>query len=348
MTTMKRCLIVIAFIAGCTGQSDAPPAGDAAVADTQPVAPPTSEEWLVRPLENAPARFRPAGWSSETVLWGLVGSRVTNVNVDSGNAQTLSASAWSLHTAQNRVSWRNEGGTWLLGGDGQPARIAGAQPDSLTGFDGPPTVLWSSDGSGALLGWHGEGGSRFQLFRPGQPLQPIELRMPGYSGYSPVLWLDSARVLFQTVANGPLSGPPMHRESGWRSDLAVFDLRTGEFTRVTNVPDRIYLRAAGRSQNGVLVTEWDSVGIQGHWLYDTERWQRSALDLPKGRAFTSPAGAVVVYLDSPGDTVQAVLITGLKRTELGMAARDAEPVFSPSGRRGAIRAGSRVILFEAK
>ena len=345
---MKRLLLIIAVATSCTDTPDSSP-GDATVADTQPTTPSiASEEWEVRTIDKAPARFRPAGWSDENVLWGLVGSRITRLNVDSVTAQAMSANAWSLHTAQDRVSWRNEGGTWLLGDAGQPVRIAGAQADSLTGFDGPPTVLWSSDGSRALLGWHGEGGSRFQLLRPGQAMQPIELRMPGYSGYSPVLWLDSARVLFQTVANGPLSGPPMHRESGWRSDLAVLDLRTGQFTRVTSVPDRIYLRAAGRLQNGVLVTEWDSVGIQGHWLYDPERWQRSALDLPKGRAFASPAGAVVVYLDSPGDTVQAVLITGRKRTELGLAARDAEPAFSPSGRRGALRVGSQVVLFEAK
>ena len=151
----------------------------------------------------------------------------------------------------------------------------------LTGFDGPPSALWLNDGSRALLGWHGEGGSRFVLFRPGQPTQPIEPQLPGYSDHSPVLWLDSARVLFQTVANGPLSGSPMHCESGWRGDLAVLDLRTGAFTRVTSVPDRIYLRAAGRLPSGILVTEWDSVGMQGHWLYDTEHWQRSQSTFPR-------------------------------------------------------------------
>ena len=341
---MNRFLLVTVVLVGCS-QSDAPPPGDATQSATPHIA---SEDWRVRPLDTAPARFRPGGWSDENVLWGLVGSRITRLVVDSGTTQRLSENAWSVETAAGRVSWRNEGGTWLLGSDGRPVRIAGAEPDSLTGFDGPPSVLWSSDGSRALLGWHGEGGSRFVLFRPGQPTQPVEPQLPGYSGHSPVVWLDSARVLFQTVANGPLSGSPMHCESGWRGDLAVLDLSTGAFTRVTSVPDRIYLRAAGRLPNGVLVTEWDSVGMQGHWLYDTEHWQRRPIDVPKGRAFASLGGAVVVYLDAPGDTVQAVLITGSKRKELGIVARDGDVPFSPSGRRGAIRVGNQVVLFEAR
>jgi hypothetical protein len=50
-------------------------------------------------------------------------------------------------------------------------------------------------------------------------------------------------------------------------------------------------------------------------VYDPRTWRRRPISLPTGRAFASSAGA-------------------------------AEPVFSPSGRRGALRTENGVMVFE--
>jgi hypothetical protein len=143
-------------------------------------------------------------------------------------------------------------------------------------------------------------------------------------------------------------GEPAYRESGWRGNLAVLDLRTGAYTLVAEVPDFTYLRVAGLYHRDVLVTEWDTAGVRGHWLYDGSTWARRPTALPKGRAFSSVAGAAVVLLDAPADSARAVLVASGETTTLGLVARDAEPVFSPSGRVGALRTAGGVMIFEQR
>src|SRR5687768_13849261 len=67
--------------------------------DTSRVAVVSASNWRVDTLANAPARFRPDGWSSEEVLWGLVRGRVTRFDSRTGVARTLPSTGWALQTA---------------------------------------------------------------------------------------------------------------------------------------------------------------------------------------------------------------------------------------------------------
>jgi hypothetical protein len=148
------------------------------------------------------------------------------------------------------------------------------------------------------------------------------------------------------VANGPTGGEPTYRESGWNGALAVLDLSTGSYGRVASARDSTALLVAGRYLNDVLVTEWSTGAVRGHWFYDPLTWQRRPAPIPTGRAFSSPAGAVVVLLNTSADSANAVLVSGSDTTELGRVSRDTEPAFSPSGRRGALRTDRGVVIFE--
>jgi hypothetical protein len=305
--------------------------------------------WHVRALDVAPDRFRPGGWSDEILLWGLVRGRVTKLNTHTGAVSTRSETAWGLQTAPGVVSWRNEGGIWMLRDGGEAIRLAHAGVDSLSGADGLPTVLWSPDGSRALLSWQGEWDSHFRLLERDGSARTLEVAIPGYFGNAAMLWLDSARVLFQIVAKSSLGGDPTYRESGWRGALAVLDLRTGAYAQVANTRDSTALLVAGRYLNDVLITEWGSGAVRAHWFYDPRNWQRRPASLPRGRAYSSPAGAVVILLSGGvPDGADAVLVTASNTLELGRVSQDAEPVFSPSGRRGALRTGRGVIVFERR
>ena len=304
--------------------------------------------WQVHPLAVAPDRFRPGAWSDETVLWGLVRGRVTKLDTQTGDVSTQSQTGWSFFPARGVASWRNERGTWMLRDGGKAVRLAAPGVDPESGFDGPPTVLWSPDGSRGLLAWQGEWDFHYRLLERDGSTRKLAIATPGFFGNAAVLWLDSASVLFQTVAIGPIGGEPTYRESGWRGDLAVLDLRTGAYTRVTSAPDSVYLRIAGRYLNDVLVTEWGSEGVRGHWFYDPRNWQRRPASLPRGRAYPSPAGAVVMVLRAVADSANAILVTASHTLELGRVSQDAQPAFSPSGRRGALRTNRGVIVFEPR
>jgi hypothetical protein len=295
--------------------------------------------WTTRQLSGAPARFRPGGWSEENTLWGLVRGRVTSVDVRTGAVRELPhAAAWWVQGGAGVITWRNEQGLFVLRGGAAPVRLP-FDPEVA------PSVLWSPDATRAVLTFEDEAGE-FALLNADGSTRALVARIPGYYYDSPVLWLDSTRVLFQTVANGPISGPPSYRESGWRGDLAVLDVSSAEYRRVTGVPDGVYLRVAGRYIDDILVTEWGEGRVPAQATYDPRTWSRRPTSLPTGRAFASVAGAVVVLLHPEPDTTTAVLVAGGDTTVLGVVARDAEPVFSPSGRIGALRTSEGVWLFE--
>jgi hypothetical protein len=348
---MKVVLCILALVLGvaCKNQRRDLGAGSETSVTAANASQPTGRAgliWQVRRLTVAPDRFRPGGWSNEFTLWGLVRGRVTRLDTRTGTVTTISQNGWSFFNGRGVASWRNERGTWMLREGGKPILLAGLEPDPESGFDGPPTVLWSPDGSRALLAWRGEWDFRYRLLARDGSTRKIDVAIPGYFENDAVLWLDSHRVLFRIVANGPTGGQPTYRESGWSGALAVLDISTGEYGRVASTRDSSALLVAGRYLDDVLVTEWSSGSVLGHWFYDPLSWQRRPALIPKGRAFSSSAGAVVVLLNASADSANAVLVTGSDTTELGRVSRDTEPAFSPSGRRGALRTDRGVVIFE--
>jgi hypothetical protein len=313
--------------------------------------------WEVRTLNAAPARFRPGGWSTETVLWGILGGRVASVNVATGEVRALKAEAWSVAAAHGVVSWRNDDGTWVLRAGSQPVRVAGGEHPS--GFEGPPGLVWSPDGDRAILVRGAEWDSRHDLLERDGTIRELETSIPGYFLNDAALWLDSAHVLFRTVAMGPVGGEPDYRESGWRGDLAVLALGTGDYRLVTHVPDHTYLGVGGVIPGGILVTTWTTDRTRsgradgGHAVYEAGTWEQNPIVLPAGRAFGSAAGAIIVLVEPDSaeegiDLVEAVLIAAGETIPLGLTAMDAEPVFSPAGRRAALRmADGRLLLMLA-
>lgn len=333
-------LLTIGASSGCGDARYSSQTRDTTRADDSQRTGVVDKPWHTRKLSVAPERFRPGGWSDENTLWGLVRGRVTRLDVRTGAARTLSATAWSVQAAPGVASWHTEDGVWLLRGGGSPLRLA------TYGNIAPTSVLWSRDGKRALLTWEDEGRARHELLEADGSSRVIDLVLPGYFSDRAALWLDSVRVLFQIVASGPVRGEATYKESGWRGDLAVLDLRSGAYTRVTDVPDLSYLRVAGPYLDQVLVTEWHATGVRAQWLYDSRNWEHVQMLLPAGRAFASVAGAVVVLLDPGGDSTTAMLIAGGDSTVIGTVARDAEPVFSPSGRVGSLRTSRGVMFFE--
>jgi len=302
--------------------------------------------WRVHLLALAPDRFRPGAWTDEVVLWGLVRGRITKLDTRTGAVSTLSQTAWAFFPGLGVVSWTNENGTWMLRDGGELTRLAAAGVDSVSTFDGPPTVLWSPDGSRALLAWRGEGGVLYRILEADGSMRTLEVAIPGYFGHDAVLWLDSTRVLFHITANRSLGGDPSYRESGWRGALAVLDLRTGAYTPVASTRDSTALRVAGRYLDDILVTEWGDGGVRRHWLYDPKNWRRRPTPLPRARAYSSPVGAVVLLLGAVMDSADAILVTASDTLKLGRVSQDAQPAFSPTGRRGALRTSRGVIVFE--
>jgi len=338
-----RSLLVLSLLAitSCSGPSRDDSASSPGPSESPAPLIQTSVE--TRILTYAPHRFRPGGWSDERTIWGLVRGRVTRFDIVTGQSSTRPETAWWIQAAPDVVTWRNENGIWIQRGSKEPVRLSEATP---LGPDGIATVLWSSDGRRAILGWQHEWDARYELLEENGLRRPIDVNLPGYYGNGAARWLDSTRVLFQTVATGPIGGKPAYRESGWRGDLAVLDLHTGSYSRVTSVPDSTFLHVIGWYGEGILVREWRGATPRRSWLYDPLTWNRRPVSIRDGPAFSSQAGALVVLTGADGDSSEAVVVSGNGPKVLGRVARDAVPAFSPSGRRGLVATARGSMLFE--
>jgi hypothetical protein len=280
------------------------------------------------------------------MLWGLVRDSITVVNVISGRARTYAETGWAVQATNDIVSWHNANGTWLMRGTEAPRLLP------MHNGVAPSSVMWSPDGRRAILAWEDEGRAHQEVYESMGTHRSIDPRIAGYYGDRAALWLDSSRVLFEIVASAGRDGTTGYKESGWRGDLAVLDVESGNYARVTSARDGEYLRVAGRLGGGVLVTQWDGTGVIRHWRYDTTSWTRSVTDLPSGRAFASASGATVVLTDAEGDSATAVLVVpriGGQANEtgslaLGKVARDAQPAFAPGGAIGSVHTASGVVL----
>jgi hypothetical protein len=318
-----------------------------AVETTRTISTALTETWRVDSLATAPSRFRPAGWSDEHTLWGLLRGRVTRLDTRTGTTRSVDSAGWALVTAPGVAAWHNRAGTWMYRDGGAVIRLFGPDGVDTTRRGDGPQILFSPNGERALLGWQHEWDTFYDLLERDGTRRSIETRIPGYMLNSATLWLDSTRVLFQTVATGPIGGEPQYKESGWRGDLAVLDSRAGSYGHVTRGTDGVHSRVAGWLGDDVLVTEWDSTGVRAHVVYNPRSWQRRPASIPRGRAFGSRGGAAVVLLDTNGDSTDAVLVAGGQAHPLGRVARDAEAFFTPSGKRGVIHATTGVIFFAA-
>jgi hypothetical protein len=351
---VSACCGVLIACGDATDQTDTDSAGNSAKVSTvtDSVAlrgendPAASASWNTRILTSSVRRFRPAGWSNDSLLWGLVRDSITVVNVNSGDARTYAATGWAVQATHDIVSWQNANGAWMMRVNEQPRLLP------MHNGVAPSRVVWSANGRRAILAWEGEGRAHQEVFELTGARSPIDPRIAGYYGDRAALWLDSSRVLFEIVAGAGRNGATGYKESGWRGDLAVLDLRSLNYTRVTDAGDDEYLRVAGPHRDGVLVTQWGAPGVDRHWWYDKTMWKRSAIELPAGRVFSSIGGATVVFTDAEGDSATALLFPaplGVRGNEtrsitIGKVARDAQPAFSPGGAIGSVHTGAGTVL----
>ena len=150
----------------------------------------------------------------------------------------------------------------------------------------PPTfdIHWAPNGRRLLTSWAGEGSVTHALVdTTSGGLEPLALRLAGYSPPAVDLWLDDRRILFTVRAIGGRDGATGYRESGWRGDIALHDLGTHQFDRVTSVNDGVFLQPVGAWGDTVLATrrlEGDTLATFS--LLDIRTWAETPSGLPRG------------------------------------------------------------------
>ncbi|HET6703031.1 MAG TPA: WD40 repeat domain-containing protein [Gemmatimonadaceae bacterium] len=311
---MRRLFIAASALAlGCDSprpggrvtEREAPP-------DTTPAAPQVA--WTVRPIVNAPRYFVLSGWVTNDTLWGLAGSNPVDVHATSGAGRPwgVRASGATRSPDGNALAWADTAGIWILRRAGRPRRVLrfSSLPQRPVG-DPTFDVRWAPNGRRLLTAWADEGTVAYALVDTASGgLEPLTLpRLPGYGMPGISLWLDDRRMLFTVRATSGRDGTTGYRESGWRGDIAVHDLGTHAFERVTSVPDGVFLEPlAAWGDTIVAARRVAGDTLATFSLFDSRTWSETASDLPRGTGLAASDDGANVAVFRSDDILSQVLI----------------------------------------
>lgn len=301
------------MIAACAEQQRRDPR---TASDTTPsvAAVPESEvPWTVRPIVNAPRFFVLSDWVNDGTLWGLAGDNPVDIDVrtGAGTAWGVRASGAVRSPDNAALAWGDPSGLWIMRRGGRARRILTyssiSQPPS-----GDPTndIRWAPGARRLLTSWRDEGVVTHVLVdTTSGGFEPIDTRLPGYGEGAGPLWLDDRRILFSTAAHAAKNGSTGYRESGWRADIAVHDLGTHTYEKVTDVPDGVFLDLMGELTDTVVVrrrTTGDTLATFS--LFDTRMWQETPTGLPAGSSIAVARDGLRAAVLRSNDAMSEVII----------------------------------------
>ena len=229
------------------------------------------------------------------------------------------------------------------GGTQRSLRAPGAPAPSGEGDPAGP-MIWSPDGASVLLAWSAEWESSYALVDAAtSATRPLSTHAEGYYLTEAWGWLDDARILFSTQAVRDPRGRSEYSESGgYRSELAVFDVRDSTYRIVTSVPDGVMLRPLARWREGEILVGERARGARRYrryWLYDVREWSRRPVLLPAASGVRVHDSTRVLLLEAVEGqagpaTARVHLWTGADRPVLPLVeVRDGDVAWSLDGRR---------------
>lgn len=284
---MRRVLTAgLILLAGCDARDTA---SRDTIAQARPDTTPAEAQvtWTVRPIVNAPQYFELRGWVTDDTLWGLAGSNPIDIHATSGAGRPwgVRASGAQRSPDNSALAWVDTTGVWIMRRGGRARRVLrfASLPQRPAG-DPTFDIHWAPNGRRLLTSWAEEGSVTHALVDTASGgLEPLALRLAGYAPPGVALWLDDRRILFTARANAGRDGATGYRESGWRGDIALHDLGTHQFDRVTSVNDGVFLQPVAAWADTVLAARRVAEDTLATFsLFDTRTWTETPSQVPRG------------------------------------------------------------------
>lgn len=269
--------------------------------------------WIVRPIVNAPRYFVLSDWVTNDTLWGLAGANPIDIHAASGAGRPWGVRAAGARRSPdgNAIAWVDTTGIWIMRRGSRARRILrfSSLPQRPSG-DPTFDIHWAPNGRRLLTSWAEEGSVTHALVDTASGgFEPLALRIPGYAPPAVALWLDDRRILFSVRANSGKDGTAGYRESGWRADIAAYDLGTHQFERVTAVADGDFLEAVAAWGDTILAgRRVDGDSLATFALFDARTWNESRSALPRGTGITASDDGERVAVFRSDDVLSQVLI----------------------------------------
>ena len=314
-------------------QRDSPP--DTTRADSQVT-------WTVRPIVNAPRYFVLSDWVTNDALWGLAGSNPIDIHAASGAGRPWGVRASGARRSLDgrALAWVDTTGVWIMRRGTNARRVLrfSSLPQRPAG-DPTFDIRWAPNGRRLLTSWAEEGSVTHALVdTTSGGLEPLALRIAGYSPPAVALWLDDRRMLFTVRANSGKDGTTGYRESGWRGDIALHDLGTHQFDLVTSVPDGTFLDPVAAWGDTILALRRLSGDTLATFsLFDARNWSETPSGLPRGTGIAASRDGAWAAVFRSDDLLSQVLIRSRRpgvpsAAPLLIPGRVTGAAWSPNGR----------------
>lgn len=217
-----------------------------------------SDRYTSKEIGGLPKYFLPTGWIDEDRLMGLTGTNPIRYNVGDGSWRPLGFTAWHAMLSPNgtQVAFLNDSGIGVAKSDGTETRLLPKPEVAGEGDGGLGGFVWSPNGKRLLVWIQHEWDAEYSILDlDSGEVTPLKTRLDGYFLTAPGAWPKPDRILFTTRANRTKDGKQEYTH-GYRQDIALLDLKTGEFHPVTDAADGEFYSISGYADGQALVEKW--------------------------------------------------------------------------------------------
>ncbi|HHV72371.1 MAG TPA: hypothetical protein GXX38_07175 [Clostridia bacterium] len=197
----------------------------------------------LREVKGMPKYFLAQAWLDNSRFYGQTGTRPVLVNANNFSYKTLKVTSWQSHHSPDGkyISYLNEQGINIVSLDGSSKRWF--QPQQNQSFQGNLAGgIWSPDSSKLLFWLEKEWDSLFMVYDlKTSGIKRVNTSLEGYFLTTQAGWIDNDRILFTTKAAVKKDGTAAS-SSGYRSDLAVADLRDDSYQLITSADDGVFIQ----------------------------------------------------------------------------------------------------------
>lgn len=255
-------------------------------------------------VDGVPKYFLAKGWLDGRSILGITGTNPIRFNLDTGDYSTLGFTAWDVRPSPDGswVSYLKEDGVSVARVDGTskkhlwPTRKPSAE-EAAAGDADPGGGIWSPSATKLLVWYEHEWDTDFFVVdRDSGKERRLSTRRDGYFLTGPVGWLDEDRLVFTTRASVKKDGMGGYSH-GYRSDLALYDLRDDSYRLITNAEDGEFIEGLSTGEHGIVFRRhWEgkkspTVGVMD--AAGSLKWEEAfgeSPGYPSGHPALSPNG----------------------------------------------------------
>lgn len=266
-----------------------------------------STNWQYSTIQHVPDNFQGYGWADSS---HIIGSSLINdgpvkaVYVTDPNSSDLFLLAelldrFVISPDGSTMAWAAQGEIWLrntLDSDIKEDIIDFSFYDDMYPYLSP---LFSPNGNQLLVGMVHEWDTNFFIVDlNSKEIEQLSIRLAGYFLNSAVGWLDEDRILFTTRASVDLEGQSEYG-SGYRQDLAIYDLKEKTYNKFTSAADHIFLTPLLIMEEQKLLVLEEGREEQHSdrlWIYDVNDGSRQEVGISAIQALAHPDETTVALI----------------------------------------------------